>query len=238
MEYVFHFEVPLRNLPYLLSGAWLTMQITLVSILAGLVLGTGGAVAYSSRFRPLRFVVQAYVELIRNTPFLVQLYFIYFALPSLGIQVNALVSGLIALTVNAGAYCTEIIRAGMDTVSSGQIQAGMSLGMTRGQILRKIILPQAFRVIYAPLGNQVIQTLLGSSVISQISAQELTYYGALLESRTFRSFEIFGVVAIIYLCLSQVTDLIFKAVGRVLFRRKRGGRGRLEKPRINLPHSA
>ncbi len=222
MTYTFHWEVPLRNLPLFLWGALATLEISGIAVLCGLVIAVAGALARLSKHRLLRGLGTVYVEAIRNTPFLVQLFYIYFGLPALGINLQAFSVAILTLTINCGAYSTEIIRAGIQSIHRGQTEAGLSLGMTAWQVFRYVILMPTLRVIWPPLASQFIATMLGSSIVSQISAEELTYAGSLLESRTYRTFEIFFVITIIYFLMSQFFSLLFYLTGRRVFRQTWG----------------
>lgn len=226
MDYVFHFEVPLRNLSVLVQGALVTLRISGISILLGLGISIFGALGRLSKNKIIYTIATAYVEFIRNTPFLVQLFFVYFGLPSLGLQLGSDTAALIALSINCGAYCTEIVRAGIESIHKGQVEAGLSLGMSYLQVFRHIILFPALKSVFPPLGGTFIITMLGSSAIAIISAQELTYAGMIMESRTFRSFEIFTVITVIYFILSQILALVFKAIDWLVFQRPmRASRG-------------
>jgi len=222
MSYTFHWEVPLRNLPLFLWGVLGTLEISGIAVLCGLVIAIAAALARLSKHRLLRGVATAYVEAIRNTPLLVQLFYFYFGLPAIGINLKAFSVAIVALTINCGAYSTEILRAGIQSIHRGQSEAGLSLGMTSWQVFRYVILMPTLRVVWPPLASQFIATMLGSSIVSQISAEELTYAGAFLESRTFRTFEIFFVITIIYFLMSQCFSLLFYLTGRRVFRQTWG----------------
>jgi polar amino acid transport system permease protein len=208
-------------LPYwrvLLDGLIFTIVLTLVSTLAGVTLGTAGAAARTFGPHWLGGCAVVYVELIRNTPFIVQLFFIFFGLPALGLKLSETVAAFIAMTINLGAYSTEIIRAGIEAVPKGHIEAGMSLAMSKWEVLRYVVLKQAFRKIYPALASQIIIVMLGSAVVSQISAQDLTYAANFVQSRTFRAFEVYLVAAVIYLLLAIATRALLRGLGRALFR--------------------
>jgi polar amino acid transport system permease protein len=184
------------------SGALMTILLVVVSASLGTVISIIGAAARRSRYKLLGAAVTSYVELIRNTPFLAQLFFIYFGLPSLGLLLDPIVSAILAMTVNLAAYGIEIVGAGLDAVTRGQREAGLALGLRPRQIFVKIVLPQALKVIFPALTSQLVITMLDSAVVSQISVRELTYEADLLQAKTFRSFETYLVVTIIYLALS------------------------------------
>ena len=217
MDYKFQFNVVWQNWDLLMYGVWLTIKISLISTTLGLIIGMILAGLQRTK-RPI-FVkpIRVYIEIIRNTPFLIQLFFIYFGLPSLGINIRANEAALIALTFNTGAYATEIVRAGIESISEGQIEAGRSLGLSGIQIFKHIILKPALITVYPALTSQFILIMLGSSVISVISAKELTYQANYLQSRTFRSFEIYFTVTFLYLGLSYFFRAIFGSVSRFVF---------------------
>ncbi|MEB3230960.1 MAG: amino acid ABC transporter permease [Leptolyngbyaceae bacterium] len=160
-------------------------------------------------------IATAYVEAIRNTPFLVQLLFIFFGISSLGPRLGSEQAALLALVINFGAYSTEIIRTGIEGIDPHQMEAGLSLGMKRFQVFRHVVLKPAIATIYPALTSQIILLMLLSSVVSQISAEELTFMGNFLRSRTFRDFEIYGAIALIYMTLA----LGFKLLAHLLHRR-------------------
>lgn len=220
LAYDFNFAEVFAYRDLLLRGVWLTVQLTLLSAVFGLALGVGGAVARSSGPTGLRLVVGAYVEVIRNTPFIVQLFFLFFGLPGLGIRLSAEQSAFLAMVINLGAYSTEIIRAGIEAIGRGQIEAGLSLAMTRFQIFRYIVILPALEKIYPALSSQFIIVMLGSSVVSQISAEELTFAANFIQSRNFRSFEVYFVAAAVYLLLAIGLRQLFSLVGTLAFARR------------------
>ena len=212
MNYHLQFADVVAAWPLLLKGTWITVQLSLTATVLGLLVAIGGAWAKTGGPAPLRWVVNAYIELIRNTPFLVQLFFFFFALPALGLRWSPYTSALTAMVVNLGAYATEIIRAGIEAIPKGQIEAGLALNLKRHQIFRLIVLKPALRAIYPALTSQFILLMLSSSVVSVISADDLTSVAASLQSQTFRSFEIYIVVAGIYLLLATLFSLLFRWV--------------------------
>jgi polar amino acid transport system permease protein len=210
-------------LPYwdvLLWGLLFTLVLTAVSTVAGIVVGTAGASARTFGPKWLGRLVVGYVELIRNTPFIVQLFFIFFGLPAAGVKLDESTAAFIAMTINLGAYSTEIIRAGIEAVPKGHIEAGVSLAMTKWQVLRHIILKQAFQKVYPALSSQIIIVMLGSAVVSQISAQDLTYAANLVASRNFRNFEVYLLVALTYLLLAMLMRSLLRGLGRFMFKAK------------------
>lgn len=207
-------------LPYWDVLAWglvFTIVLTAVSTVAGLALGTAGA--WARTFGPAwaKYAVGTYVELIRNTPFIVQLFFVFFGLPAMGVKLSEAQAAFLAMVINLGAYSTEIIRAGIEAVPKGHIEAGASLAMSRWEIFRYIVLKQAFMKVYPALSSQIIIVMLGSSVVSQISAEDLTYAANLVQSRNFRAFEVYFLVAFLYLLLALLTRALLRGVGRALF---------------------
>lgn len=200
-----------------LKGAALTVGLSVIAIGAGLFLGILGAAGRRSRFAAARWVAGVYVELIRNTPFIVQLFFIFFGLPRLGVRMGSTEAALLAMSLNLGGYSTEIIRAGLDSIGRGSWEAGFSLGLTRFQTFRLVVLVPALQKVYPALTSQFIIILLGSSVVSQIAVEELTYVGSYIQSRNFRAFETTLVVAMIYLVLAVGFQQLFAAVGRKVF---------------------
>ncbi len=221
MLYNFDFSFLLEKWPAFLTGVWLTVQLTVLSIAIGFVVGTLCAVARVYGGRWLRLLVGGYVELIRNTPLLVQIFIVYFGLSSLGLKLSAEVSAVIALVVNMGAYTTEIMRAGIQSIHHTQLEAADCLGLTRAQTILHVVLLPAIERVYPALSSQFVLLMLASSITSQISAEELTAVANNVQSETYRSFEVYIVVAAIYLALSLLYRLALKAVGLMLFERRR-----------------
>ncbi len=219
VSYTFQFGDLWASRDELLDGAWLTVQLSAAAMVLSLVVAVAGALARTAGPRWLSVLVMAYVEVIRNTPFLVQIFLIFFGLPALGVRFSANAAALIALTANGGAYATEIVRAGIASIGQGQSEAGMALGLHRLRIFRLIVLPQALRAVVPPLGSQFILLMLNSSVCSAISADELTAAAQDVQSRTFRSFETYIVATGIYLVLSSLFSAGFATLDRVAFGR-------------------
>lgn len=215
--YQFNFQPVFGNLDLLLYGAWLTVRLSLMAMVLGLIVSVLGAVAKTSGIRPLRWLVDVYVEVIRNTPFLVQIFFIFFGLPAAGISLSPNTAALVALVVNVGAYGTEIIRAGIESIPRGQIEAGRALGLSPVQIFRYVVMVPALRNIYPSLTSQFIYLMLTSSVVSVISANDLASAGADLNARTFASFEIYLVLTILYFVLALGFSTLFAAIRRAFF---------------------
>lgn len=206
------FDVSLitSSFPLLLQGALVTLQITALAVGLGLVLGLIAALAQLSKFAPLRLLAKIYVDFIRGTPLLVQIFIIYFALPVIiGQRIDPFVAAVAACSINSGAYVAEIFRAGIQSIELGQMRAGLSLGMTWGQTMRFIILPQAFKRIIPPLGNEFIAMLKDSSLVSVIGFEELTRSGQLIIAETYGSLEIWTAVAFLYLIMTlTITRLV------------------------------
>ena len=215
--YDFNFAPVLAAWDQLLLGAWLTIQLSGAAMALGLVVSVLGALAKTSGVRPLRWAVDVYVEVIRNTPFLVQIFFFYFGLPSLGVRLGPNEAALLALVVNFGAYGTEIIRAGIESIAKGQIEAGTALGLSRLQVFRYVVMKPALRTVYPALTSQFIYLMLTSSVVSVISANDLAAAGNDLQSQTFASFEVYLAVTAIYLALAAGFSAVFGAIERVAF---------------------
>jgi len=195
-------------------GAATTVFLIACTTVLGILISILFAAGRRSRYGVLRQAVAVYVEVIRNTPFLVQLFFIFFGLPSLGIRLDPIVAAILAMTLNMAAYTTEIVGAGLDAVPKGQSEAAYALGLKPRQVFVKIILPQALKVIFPALTSQVIIMMLESAVVSQIAVRELAHEADLLQARTFRSFETYFVVTLIYLGLSMAMRRLFVAGGR------------------------
>ncbi|MEJ5028186.1 MULTISPECIES: amino acid ABC transporter permease [Comamonas] len=212
MNYTFQFDQVLAAWPQLLQGTWVTIQLSFLAMVIGLAVAIVCAWGKTSGPAPLRFVINAYIELIRNTPFLVQLFFFFFALPAIGLRWSPQTAALVAMVVNLGAYATEIIRAGIESIPKGQIEAGLALDLKRWEIFRFVILKPALKTIYPALTSQFILLMLSSAVVSVISADDLTSVAANIQSETFRSFEVYIVVAAIYLLLSLAFNLLFKLI--------------------------
>ena len=188
--------------PLLLRGADWTVGLTAVATLLGAALAIACAWARSGGRAPLRWLVGTYVELIRNTPFIVQLFFIFFGLPAAGFKLSAEMASVIAMTLNLGAYATEIIRAGIEATPRGQIEAAVSLALNRMQVFFRVVLPPALKKVWPSMVSQIVIVMLGSAVCGQISTEELSYAANLIQSRNFRAFESFIVATLIYLALS------------------------------------
>ena len=194
------FMAVLADWPLLLKGVAWTLALTAVAVIVGTLLGIACTWVRGRGFGEA--LVGVYVELIRNTPFIVQLFFIFFGLPAAGFKLSAETASFIAMVVNLGAYAAEIIRAGIEATPRGQIEAAISLALNRVQTFVRVVLPPALKKVWPGMVSQIIIVMLGSSVCGQISTQELSYAADLIQSRNFRSFEAFIVIGVIYLLLS------------------------------------
>lgn len=217
MDYQFDFGVVWEAWPLLLDGTLTALYFTAVSSILALIFGVIIMVARKNEFPPLRYTAKAFIEIIRNTPFLVQLFFIYFGLPALGLKMSVSAAAITALTVNTAAYIAEVIRGGVDSLPHGQIEAGKALGLNRRQIFFDIVLIPSIRAVYPGLCSQFVLLMLTSSVVASISAPELTYAGQMIEANSFRSFEVYFVVTGIYLVLSVCISTLLRSLGRVFF---------------------
>lgn len=218
MSYTFHFEVPLRNLPMLLEGLVGTWTITSLSLSVGLLIALVAAASRISPRRLLRAVSGGYIEIFRNTPAVVQLFFVYFGLPSIGVDLSPLSAALIALSLNHGAYLAEIIRSGIESVPKEQWESGYSLGMNRFKVFRYVVYPNALKVSYPAMCNQFIIGLLWVSLVSVISAKEMVFQASVLNSVTFRTFEIYIVVGLIYIVNVLLFSGLLKIIGTFAFK--------------------
>ncbi len=218
------FSGVLSRTDLLIRGAELTIAISLTAMIFALVIGLCCASMLLSPLKPLRFIVLGYVEVIRNTPFIVQVFLVYFGLPSLGIRLTPLTAAILAMSIYGGAYTSEIIRSGIQSIAKGQIEAGRSLGMSPLQIFRYIVLKPAFSAIFPSLASQFVLLLLSSSVVSAISVPELTGVGNDIQGITLRNMEIYLVIAVIYVGIVAVLKLGCLAFERIVFRFKYLGR--------------
>ncbi|MFC3058644.1 amino acid ABC transporter permease [Paenirhodobacter populi] len=198
--------------PFILGGVWTTIWLTVVSLVAGLALGFVIALMRRSSSRPVAMLAGFYVWLFRGTPLLVQLIIIYTALPVLGIRLSVVESALIGLALNEAAYLAEIIRAGIEAVPQGQVRAGRAIGMKERDIMRHIVMPQAFKIIIPPLGNSVNGLLKTTSVTSVISMEELLRRTQVLIQEKFMVLELFAVAAIYYLAMTTLWDLVQRRI--------------------------
>jgi polar amino acid transport system permease protein len=214
MPYQFDFAALSEYSGVLAKGAGLTVTLIGIGGTLGVAVGIAGAWARGfSGIRALEVAVGAYVELIRNTPFLIQLFFIFFGLPTLGVKLTEVQAAILAMVVNLGAYATEIIRAGVAAVARGQVEAGVSLAMTRLQVFRHVVLRPALAKIWPALTSQMVIVMFGSAVCSQIAVEELTFAANFIQSRNFRAFETYFVVTGMYLVLALLLRQLLRGLG-------------------------
>ena len=209
----FDFPAVLAEWPLLAKGLGATIALTAVSATVGVGLGIACAWARSHGAAWLRLLVGSYVELIRNTPFIVQLFFIFFGLPSLGVKLSPEFASVLAMVINLGAYSAEIVRAGIATTPKGQIEAAQSLALSQAQVFTRVVLPPALKRVWPALVSQIIIVMLGSAVCGQISTPELSYAANLIQSRNFRAFEAFIIATLIYLALSMAIRRLLNWLG-------------------------
>ncbi|MFC7400037.1 amino acid ABC transporter permease [Chelatococcus sp. GCM10030263] len=222
MHFQFQFASVFAESDFILQGMLLTIYLSAGAILFGSIIAILLSAARSNGPRGVGIAVDAYVELVRNTPFLVQLFIIFFGLPSLGMRLNANQAALLAMTLNLAAYSTEIIRAGVESIHRSQIEAGLSLAMTKRQIFQHVVIVPAIAKVWPALSSQFVLMLLASSICSFISVQELSGATAIIEQRTFRSFETYIVATLLYLVMALVLKTALLGLGRLLFPRVSG----------------
>lgn len=214
MAYQFDFAAVLQHSDLLLQGAAFTLGLTAIGTLLGVGLGIVGAILRAWRIRPFERIFGVYVELIRNTPFIVQLFFIFFGLPSLGVRLSEWEAAVLAMVINLGAYSTEIIRAGIQAISAGQLEAAAALAMSRFETFRHVVLRPALGKVWPALSSQIIIVMLGSAVCSQISTEELSFAANFIQSRNFRAFETYLLTTALYLLMAILIRQLLAWVGR------------------------
>ncbi len=213
MAYQFDFIPVLQNADLLLRGALFTLELTAIGTLLGVSVGIVGAIVRAWKIQPFSALFGVYVELIRNTPFLVQLFFIFFGLPSLGLQISEWQAAVLAMVVNLGAYSTEIIRAGIQAIPRGQLEASAALAMTRLETFRHVVLIPALGKVWPALSSQIIIVMLGSAVCSQIATEELSFAANFIQSRNFRAFETYIITTLIYLFMALLIRQLLAWIG-------------------------
>lgn len=221
MNYEFDFSGVLAQWPLFLQGAWVTVKLTAFSTVLGFLLGTACAIAVGSRWRSLRWLVHAYVELIRNTPLLVQSYFLIFGMSSIGVTMPITFGVVLAMVINVGAYTCEIMRAGIESIHPGQIEAAECLGMSRSSVFLHVVLLPAVERVYPSLTSQFVLLMLASSIMSAVGAEELLGISNRVQSDTYRSFEVFLVGWVVYLALSYLMRIVFAQLAKYFFPRRR-----------------
>lgn len=221
MNYQFDFSFLATHWQDILDGVWLTLRMSVATIIFGFLLGTTLAIVRTQGPVVAQRGVTWYVDLIRNTPLVIQAFWLFFGLAAMQIRIPAMAAAVIALVINVSAYTAEIVRSGMESIPKGQVEAANCLALSRWQVLRLIVLPQAVERMYPALMSQFVLMMLATSIMSQISAEELTAVGYRIQSETFRGFEVYIVIAVIYLALSMLLRLSMAAVGSVAFTRRR-----------------
>src|SRR5471030_1122521 len=223
MAYHFDFGAITEYTPVLVKWIAITTELIAIGAVIGVALGI--VCAWARTFGPkwLRPLVSAYVELIRNTPFLVQLFFIFFGLPSLGVQISEWQAAVLAMVINLGAYSTEIIRAGIQAIPRGQLEAAAALAMSRFEAFRHVILLPALGNVWPALSSQIIIVMLGSAVCSQIATEELSFAANFIQSRNFRAFETYALTTLIYLCIALLIRQLLNWIGRRYISRSSAG---------------
>jgi len=196
------FSVVLKDWPMLLTGVGWTLGLTFVSMAIGLVVAVACAWGRSHGPSWLAFIIACYVELVRNTPFIVQLFFIFFGLPAIGIRLSPGIASVLAMTLNLGAYGTEIVRAGLRATPRGQIEAAQSLALNGFQVFTRVVLPPSLKRVWPALVSQIVIVMLGSAVCGQIATEELSYAANVISANTFRTFESYIIATVLYLLLA------------------------------------
>jgi polar amino acid transport system permease protein len=220
MNYTLQFGQIWPYLPTLAAGALLSLQIAFLAFCGGLMIGSACAAALFFGDPSIRALVRAYVIFFTNTPQLVQIYFLYFALPDAGILLSSFNAVLLGMTLNAGAYLTEIQRAGFESVRQSELEAAEVLGFSRWQQIRYVILPHVARVLFPPLSNQYILMTLGTSMAAIFGVEELTGRAFNINAQTFRAVEVFSVTALLYVIVTFAATTILAVMGRLAFRAK------------------
>jgi His/Glu/Gln/Arg/opine family amino acid ABC transporter permease subunit len=220
VDYIFNYRSVWANKHLFLSGALVTMEIAVLGMVLGLILGMIAAVARNSNNRVARFSSSSFVEVIRNTPLLVQLYLWYFGLGSFRINISPFLCVVIALGINNGGYLTEIIRAGIEAIKKEQTNAGISLGMSWFQVFRYVIIKPALGIVFPAVCSQFVISILASALSMVIGVRDLTYEAVNLQARTFRSIETYIIAIIAYIILSKSVVLFSNAIERRFFKYK------------------
>lgn len=212
----FDLDLIARSMPRFLAGAWVAIYISIASLVLAIFLGLLVALARLSRSRLARAVARIYVDLIRGIPALLLIFFVFFALPSVGFKIDAITAGIVALGLNSGAYMGEIFRSGIQSIDRGQYEAARSLGMNHVTAMRRVVLPQAVRQVIPPATGETTNIVKGTSLLSAIAIVELTRVGQQIVNTTFRPVEAFLVVAIFYLVINSVVSLVSTRIERRL----------------------
>lgn len=219
----FDLSILAKHIPFLLEGAWLTFQACLLAVIGSLVVGLFVAAARTSASPLLNRLSAVYVDIFRNIPFIVQLFFFYFGLPEIGIYIDAFTTGVIAMSVAGGAFTSDVIRSGILAIDPGIIEAAQVSGLRKGTIFRKIVMPIALRASVRPLGSVFINLILTSSILSTITLNELTGSAKIVASQTFRPFEVYFVLLVAYATLTWFVSILISALHRYLNRNQAEG---------------
>lgn len=220
VAFEFEYHVMWETVPLLLNGMGLTLYITIIGLLAGFMVGVAMGLFKVSKYSCLRALSSVYVEIIRGTPLIVQVMFLYFGVPmAMGTRISPITAGIIAIAVNSGAYIAEIVRGAVQSIDVGQTEAGRSIGLTRMQTMIYVIWPQAFRRMIPPLGNQFIISLKDTSLLVVIGVGELTRQGQEIISTTFRAFEIWLTVALLYLLMTFTLARLLRMLEKKLMKK-------------------
>ena len=223
MSYTLQFGQVTHYIPYLVAGAWISFQIAIFAFVAGMAIGLAGAMSLTFGGRVLRGATNAYVAFFTNTPGLVQIYFLYYALPEVHVLLSSFQAVLLGITLNAGGYLTLILRGGFLSVRRSEIEAGETLGMSRPQLLRYVIVPHIAHVLFPPIANKFILMVLGTAVAGIFGVEDLMGRTINAISETFRAIELILITAVIYVLMTILATLVLKLASRLLFRRRAAG---------------
>jgi polar amino acid transport system permease protein len=215
---LYQWRTVLEYLPEFLRGMGLTLWITVLAFALALVCALASALARNSRVAALRLIAGAYVEVVRNTPVLLQIFVVFFAFPSVGVRLDAVTAGVVAIGVNVGAYLSEVFRAGISSVPRAQREAAQVLGLSARRTFISVIAPQALRNVYPATVNNLIQVLLGTSLLTAIAVPELTGVATVVNARTLLFVQVFAIALVLYLLLSNVLSLVAGLIGRAVFK--------------------
>ena len=222
MQYVYDYSWILQYAPELLRGLGVTLALTAGGVSIGLILGLCLAFIRSRKPNKFHMLIVAYVELIRNTPYMIQLFFVFFGLPQAGIKIDAMTAALLGTALNVTAYSSEIFRAGIQSIPRGQIEAAQSLALSPVQTFRYVILAPALQKMWPALSSQVVIIMLGTSVVSQIAVEDLTFVASFIQSRNFRSFETYIFLLLVYLVVAFLMRWGLTLLGQKIFSRRAG----------------
>ncbi len=209
-------QTVISSMPFLLHGALVTVEVVAMALLLGVVAGIVGGLSKLSRFRPLRWLATAYVSVIRGTPFVVQLFFVYYAFPQIGIKVSAMAAAVGTLAVYSGSYQTEIVRGAIQSIESSQVEAARALGLSGFQAMLYVVFPQAFLRMLPPLGNEFVALTKNSALVSLVTVQELFLSAQMVISSTFQNFAIFLTIGIMYYLMTTAVSAVTQLLERRL----------------------